>query len=123
MKRTLGPIGALLALLLIVAIPTPAARATDDVDFELYYGTGNNLYIEMESPTAGAIIFFTLGINYQGYLADPTHTGSTPGYGTSRYYGRVPISYGSTFYFAAVAWTEAGGDSSVTYYEQHNPNW
>lgn len=115
-------IGALSALLLYVAFPTHA-QATDDVDFELYYGTGNNLYIEMDTPTPGAIIFFTLGINYQGYLADPTHNGSTPGYGTSRYYGRVPISYGSTFYFAAVAWTPDGGDSSVTYCEQHNPNW
>jgi hypothetical protein len=123
MKRTIGAIGVLLTLLLIIALPASTVRATDDVDFELYYGTGNSLYIEMETPTPGAIIFFTLGVNYQGYLADPTHVGSTPGYGTTRYYGRVPISYGSTFYFSAVAWTEAGGDSSVTYCEQHNPNW
>ena len=121
MKKAPLLTGALLALLIYVAFPS-AAQATDDVTFDLYYGTGHNLYIEMES-NPGAIIFFTLGVDYQGYLADPTHNGSTPGYGTSRYYGMVPISYGSTFYFAAVAWTESEGDSGVTYYEQHNPNW
>src|ERR1700731_4361090 len=121
MKKAPLLTGALLALLVYVAFPS-SAQATDDVTFDLYYGTGNNLYIEMESEP-GAIIFFTRGKNYQGYPADPTHNGSTPGYGTSRYYGMVPISYGSTFYFAAVAWTESGGGSDVTYCEQHNPNW
>ena len=122
MKKAPLLTGALLALLVYVAFPS-SAQATDDVTFDLYYGTGNNLYIEMDTDTPGAIIFFTLGINGQGYPADPTHNGSTPGYGTSRYYGMVPISYGSTFYFAAVAWTESEGDSNVTYCEQHNPNW
>ncbi|MFZ1220750.1 MAG: hypothetical protein WAO00_15760 [Chthoniobacterales bacterium] len=122
MKKASLLTGALLAFLIYVAFPS-AAQATDDVSFELYYGSGNNLYVEMDSATPGATIFFTLGINGQGYRPDPTHSGSTPGYGTSVYYGMVPVSYGSTFYFAAVAWTESGGDSDVTYYEQHNPNW
>ena len=121
MKRTIGPIGAVLALLLILAIPTPTARATDCVIFELYYGPPPQLYIEMESLTEGAIIFYTVGTT--GYAADPTHNGSTPGTGTIRYTGQTGVPYGQTRYYAAVAWTPEGGDSDVTYWEQHNPNW
>ena len=120
MKKAPLLTGALLALLVYVAFPS-SAQATDDVTFDLYYGTGNNLYEELDTTTTGAIIFFT--VSSSGYPADPTHDGSTPGPGTIHYYGRVPIPYGQTYYFAAVAWTSDGGDSDVTYEEQHNPNW
>jgi hypothetical protein len=121
MKRTIGPIGALLALLFVIAIPTPSAQGTDEVYFELYYGSPPQLYIEMETTTQGAIIFYTVGWN--GYAGNPTHNGSTPGSGTYVFHNQVGVPYGQTRYYAAVAWTQAEGDSGVEYYEQHNPNW
>lgn len=120
MKRTIGSIGALLALLLVISIPTPSARATDCVIFELYYGSPPQLYVSMETDTPGAIIFYTVG--WLGYAGDPTHNGSTPGSGTYVYSGSAGVPYGSTRYYSAVAWTQAEGDSDVMYYDQHNPN-
>src|ERR1700694_5987833 len=108
MKKPLIIIWALLALLVFVAFPSSArADQCDDVTFDLYYGIGNNLYEELDTATAGATIFFT--VSSSGYPADPTHNGGTPGSGTIHYYGRVPIPYGQTYYFAAVAY-KAGYD-------------
>lgn len=111
----------LLTLLVFLAFPSSSARATDEVMFELYYGPPPQLYIEMETETEGAIIFYTVGWN--GYMPDPTHNGSTPGSGTYVFHNQVGVPYGQTRYYAAVAWTPTEGDSGVTYWEQHNPNW
>jgi hypothetical protein len=110
-------IGVVLALL-FVAFPS-SAQATAPVQFVVQYDTG--VYVKMQTSTPGATIFYTMGLNDQGWLADPTHNGSSPISPTMIYSGRIPIAYGYTYYFAAVAWTAAGGDSEVTYWEQENP--
>lgn len=113
-------VGAVLALFVFGAFPS-SAQATDPVFFHTKYGTGTNLSVQMTSSTPGAIIFFTMGSNGQGYLDDPTHNGSTPINPTVLYYGPVSVPYSQVRYFAALAWTPSGGDSEVTYWEQPNP--
>ncbi len=76
-----------------------------------HYGPPPQLYIEMETTTPGAIIFYTVGWN--GYAGAPTHNGSTPGSGTYVFHNQVGVPYGQTRYYAAVAWTQAEGDSGV----------
>ena len=78
------------------------------------HGPPPQLYIEMETTTPGAIIFYTVGWN--GYAGAPTHNGSTPGSGTDVFHNQVGVPYGQTRYYAAVAWTQAEGDSGVEYY-------
>lgn len=122
MKKKSVPslIGAVMALFVFVAFPK-SAQATDPVYFQTILGTGTNMWVRMTSSTPGATIFFTMGSNGQGYLADPTHNGSTPYSPALTYQGQVPIPYNQIRYFAAVAWTASEGDSEVTYWEQGNP--
>lgn len=119
-------IGAL-ALFVLVAFPTASARADacDDVYFELYYGTGNDISLELsvDNPT-GATIFYTCTFNtYNNYT--PTHSGTTPGAHTSYFSSgsKIHIPYGSTIYINALAWKSGWDDSGVGSAEQHNPNW
>jgi hypothetical protein len=108
-------IGVALALLFI-AFPS-SAKATSPVEFVVQYTAG--VYVKMQ--TSNGMIFYTMGVDEEGYPADPTHNGSTPIYPAIIYSTRIPVNYGSTYYFAAVAWTAPGGDSEVTYWEQQNP--
>jgi hypothetical protein len=121
-------IGALLALIVFVSLPTTllAIVCTPAYDpyCELYYGTGTNLFLELgtDCPT-GATIFYTKTIN-QYNSTDPTHTGTTPGPSTySCAIGtKIGIPYGSTIYIRSLAWRSDTIDSGVTACEQHNPN-
>lgn len=70
--------------------------------FHTKYGTDTNLSVQMTSSTPGAIIFFTMGSNGQGYLDDRTHNGSTPINPTVLYYGPVSVPYSQVRYFAAL---------------------
>lgn len=120
-------IGAL-ALFVLVALPSSSARAAacDDVYFELYYGVGNDLSLEVavDNPT-GATIFYTMTLNqYNDYI--PTHSGTTCGAHTSKFASgsKIHIPYGSTMYINAIAWKSGWDDSeNVSSAEQHNPNW
>lgn len=122
-------IGALLALLVFVSLPSSvlAIPFCDDVTIELYYGTGNDLALELEcaNPT-GATIFYTVTFNTpNNYI--PTHTGTTCGPHTSKFASgsKIHIPYGSTIYINAIAW-KAGSwadSENVSSAEQHNPNW
>lgn len=117
-----------MALLVFVALPSsvlanPCGTPCDPY-CELYYGTGTNLFLELETESpANAIIFYTKTFN-QPNTVDPTHTGSTPNSGTfSCANGTlIPIPYGSTMYIRAIAWRSDLGDSGVTACDQHNPN-
>lgn len=127
-KSALLPsIGAFLALLLLVALPTPTARASqgqcDDVDIEWYYGGRNQIYFEVEVGD-GCDIYLTTSINNPSF-PDPSRYGYEPVYPTikvssgSTFY----IPYGSTMYMKAFAfkpnWTQS---VNLSYAEQHNPN-
>jgi hypothetical protein len=122
-------IGVLMALFAFVVFPT-SARADngpcDDVYFELYYGTGNDISLEVavDNPT-GATIFYTCTFNTpNNYI--PTHTGTTPGAHTNYFASgsKIHIPYGSTIYINAIAWKSGWSDSeNVSSGEQHNPNW
>ena len=124
----LRSIGVLMALLL-VALPnsilaTPCPGCCEPY-CELYYGTGNNLYLELETEyPSDATIFYTKTINQYNY-DDPCHNGSTPCSGTySCPNGTlIPVPYGSTIYIRALAYKSGLDDSPVTACEQHNPNW
>lgn len=128
-KSALLPsIGAFLALLLLVALPSPTAHASQgqcpDVDIEWYYGGGNQIYFELEVGS-GCDIYVTNSINNPSF-AYPSRSGATPVYPTikvasgSTFY----IPYGSTMYIRAFAykplWTQSVNLSEA---EQHNPNW
>lgn len=120
-------IGAL-ALFVLVALPTSSARATecDDVYFELYYGVGNDIALEVsvDNPT-GATIFYTMTFNQPNNYT-PTHSGTTCGAHTSKFASgsKIHIPYGSTIYISAIAWKSGWDDSpDVSSEEQHNPNW
>jgi hypothetical protein len=125
-SHLLTSIGAL-ALFVLVAFASSSARADacDDPYFELYYGVGNDLSLEVatDNPT-GATIFYTMTLNqYNNYT--PTHTGTTCGPNTSKFASgsKIHIPYGSTMYINALAWKSGWDDSGVTSAEQHNPNW
>ena len=124
----LRSIGALVALLVFVALPNSVLADNgpcDDVYFELYYGTGTDLALEVvvDNPT-GATIFYTVTFNHLN-TTDPTHSGATPGTGTSYFASgsKIHIPYGQTLYIRAIAWKSGWQDSvDVTSAEQPNPN-
>lgn len=121
----LRSIGVLLALLVFVSLPTyvlAICGICDDVSLELYYGTGRNLYIEVEcpNPTGADIYFTTNGVT-------PTHDGDgNPGPSTLKVASGtlVPIAYGTTIHILAIAdkgycWLDSENVSEIY---QHNPN-
>lgn len=121
----LHAIRVLLALVVLVTFPSSPALAVpycDDVYFETYYGSGTQLFIEVECPSyPGAYIFWTSN------GTTPTHNGATP---TGPYTSRclsgtlIPIAYNTTLCVTAIAWQNGVcGDSYVQEYCQHNPNW
>jgi|GEM_PF-6158929 len=121
-------IGVLLALLVFVSLPSSVLADNgpcDDVYFELYYGIGHDLALEVsvDNPT-GATIFYTVTFNtYNNYT--PTHSGTTPGPHTSYFASgsKIHIPYGSTMYINAIAWKSTWSDSvDVSSAEQPNPN-
>jgi hypothetical protein len=123
----LPSIGALLALLLFVALPTPSAHASQgqcpDVDISWYYAGGNQIYFEVEVGS-GCDIYVTNSVDNPNF-AWPSRSGATPIYPTikvasgSTFY----IPYGHTMYIRAFAWKPAWTQSvNITTDEQHNPN-
>jgi hypothetical protein len=121
-------IGALLALLVFVSLPTSllAVCNTADPTCELYYGTGHNLFLELETACpANATIFFISSIDQpipgNSY---PCHNGPTPCSGTSTVASgtKVSIPYGHTLYIRMLAWRSDSGDSGIVDCDQHNPN-
>jgi hypothetical protein len=121
-------IGALLALLVFVSLPSSllAVPFSDDVIYELYYGIDTDLALELVCPNpTGATIFYTVTFNQENNYT-PTHTGTTCGPHTSKFASgsKLHIPFGSTMYVNAIAWKAVGyGDSEhVTSAEQHNPN-
>jgi hypothetical protein len=103
-KSPLFPsIGALLALLVFVTLPTSTALAAcgtvDDVDISFGYGGPTGVQVTMTCAyPAGAIIFYTVN------GPNPTHSGSTPGPGTYIYSGPVSVPYGHCIDFSVRAW-------------------
>jgi hypothetical protein len=126
-KSALLPsIGALLALLLFVALPSPA-RANlgqcPDVDIEWYYGGGNQIYFELVVGD-GCDIYVTNSVNNPNF-AYPSRSGATPISPTikvasgSTFY----VPYGSTMYIRAFAFKPLWSQSvNLSEAEQHNPN-
>jgi hypothetical protein len=122
-------IGALLALLVLTALPTSllAVCYTADPVCELYYGTGHNLFLELESdcPPSGVIIFYISSIDQPipGNI-NPCHNGVTPCSGTSWVANgtKLSIPYGHTLYIRMLAWRSDSGDSGIVDCDQHNPN-
>ena len=127
-KSALLPsIGALLALLLFVALPSSTARASQgqcgDVDIYWVYAGGNQIYFEVEVGD-GCDIYVTTSINNPNFPW-PSRSGATPISPTvkvaseSRFY----IPYNSTMYIRAFAYKPAWTQSvNTTSDEQHNPN-
>jgi len=123
-------IGALLALLVLVALPSsvlasPCENICDPI-CELYYGTGHNLSLEVESIyPANTTIFFISSLD-QPLPANslPCHVGTNPCPGTVAVPSgtKVPIQYGHTLYIRSIAWRSDKGDSGVSDCDQHNPN-
>jgi hypothetical protein len=120
-------IGALLALLVFISLPSSALadNTCSDVGFELYYGTGTDLALELEcdNPT-DATIFYTVTFNQENNYP-PLHTDTTCGAHTSKFANgsKIHIPYGSTIYINAIAWKSGWRDSAnVSSAEQHNPN-
>ena len=122
--------GIFLAVLLSFALASPDALAVcgqcDDVTFELYYGSGTTLALEMECayPT-GAYIFYTVTWNTPNNLTPTRDSAGNPGSNTYK----VPsgtllyIPYGDTAYVNAFAWKSCYYNSiNITSAEQHNPN-
>lgn len=120
-------IGVLLALLVFAALPATLLAncgTADDPYCELVYGPGNSLYLKLVCPNpTGATIFFTYTLDTPN-TTDPTHSGSTPGSGTSACASGtlIPIPYGHTIYIRAICWKSCWSDSGVVACEQHNPN-
>ena len=127
-KSALLPsIGALLALLVFVALPSSTARAAQgqcpDVDIYWVYAGGNQIYFEVEVGS-GCDIYVTNSINNPNF-AYPSRSGATPIYPTikvasgSTFY----IPYGSTMYIRAFAFKPLWAQSvNLSSDEQHNPN-
>jgi|ERR1043166_1858311 hypothetical protein len=121
-------IGVLLALLVFTALPAPLLAEVCGTCHEpqcgLYYGSGTNLYLELETdcPTA-ATIFYTKTINTPNNT-DPCHVGANPCVGTYSCPNGTLLSipYGSTMYIRALAYKSGLVDSGVTACDQHNPN-
>ena len=121
------PIGALLALLLFVALPSSTARASDgqcaDVDIYWEYGPGTQIYFEVEVGD-GCDIYVTTSINNPNF-AWPSRSGATPISPTIKVASgsHFQIPYNSTMYIRAFAykpaWTQSVNTNSD---EQHNPN-
>jgi hypothetical protein len=122
----LPSIGALLALLLFVALPSPTVRAAQgqcgDVDISWYYAGGNLIYFEVEVGD-GCDIYVTTSID--SAAPTPSRSGATPISPTLK----VPtettfyIPYGHTMYIKAFAWKPLWGQSvNISEADQHNPN-
>jgi len=93
-KSVLLPsIGAFLALLVFVALPSPTARASQgqcpDVDIYWTYGGFHQIYFTVEVGS-GCDIYVTTGIDT--VPVDPSRSGATPVSPT------VKVASGSTFY-------------------------
>jgi hypothetical protein len=114
-------IGALLALLVFVTLPSSTALANcgQCADVSVYYEydgpTGIQVVMYVASPSGATIFYTTNGSN-------PTHTGATPDTNTMIYYGPIPIPYGQCRNFRARAWKYCYYDSvNITYLTVCNP--
>jgi hypothetical protein len=124
-------IGVLLALLVFVSLPTSILASpcpgTCDPACELYYGTGHNLSLELETIyPSNATIFFISSVDQPiPATSNPCHDANgVPCQGTSAVANgtQVPIPYGHTLYIKMLAWRIDKGDSGIVECEQHNPN-
>jgi len=123
----LPSIGALLALLLFVALPSPTARATlgqcPDVDIYWEYGPGTQIFFEVEVGS-GCDIYVTTSINNPSF-PDPSRSGATPISPTIKVASgsTFQIPYGSTMYIKAFAFKPLWSQSlNLSYDSQSNPN-
>ncbi len=103
-------IGALLALLVFVTLPSSTALANcgQCADVEVYYEYAGPTGIQVEMVCkypAGAIIFYTTD------GSTPTHSGSTPGANTFIYSGPIPVPYWHCIHIKARAWKYCYYDS------------
>ncbi len=123
-------IGALLALLMFVSLPGFVLAApcpgTCDPACELYYGTGTQLFLELETIyPSNATIFFISSTQPIPPNTNPCHDpNGNPCPGTSAVANgtKVPIPYGHTLYIRMLAWRIDKGDSGIVDCDQHNPN-
>jgi len=124
-------IGAVLALLLFVALPSPTARAVQgqcpDVDIYWEYGPGTQLFFEVEVGS-GCDIYVTTSINNPSFPdpsrniplhpADPVSPTVKVASGST-----FQIPFGSTMYIKAFAFKPLWAQSvNLSYDEQSNPN-
>lgn len=126
----LRSIGVVLALLMFVALPTSVLAAPCnhccDPTCELYYGTGTQLFLELETsyPT-NATIFFISSYSPIPPGVVPCHDpfgNPCPGTGAVANGTKLPIPYGYTLYVRMLAWRIDKGDSGIVDCDQHNPN-
>lgn len=128
-KSALLPsIGALLALLLFVALPCSTARASDgqcgDVDIYWEYGPGTQIFFELEVEPSDCVLYVTTSINNPSF-ADPSRSGATPisPTFTCASGSHIQIPYGYTLYVKAFAWKDRWTQSvNLSSDGQHNPN-
>jgi len=126
-KSVLLPsIGAFLALLVFVALPSPTAHASQgqcpDVDISWYYGGGTIIYFEVEVGN-GCDIYVTTGVDTSP--VDPSRSGATAVYPTIKVASGATfgVPYQHTLYIKAFAfkplWTQSVNLSEA---DVHNPN-
>lgn len=128
-KSALLPsIGALLALLVFIALPHPTARASDgqcgDVEIYWEYGPGTQIYYELTVLPSDCLIYVTTTID-NASIPDPSRSGPTPISPTTTCASgsHIQIPYGHTMYIKAFAWKNRWTQSvNISSDEQHNPN-
>ena len=123
-------IGVLLALLLLVALPSSPAYAIPqcgDVSIAWYYYGSNGIAYELSVSPIECTIYVTTNLD-TGYPGNPSWLYTNPGQGnpispTFVLGGDIGIPYGHTLYIKAKAWQPGWAESrNVAYDEQHNPN-
>src|SRR5688572_32906972 len=101
-------LGCLLLLILgLIAFPNSSAHAVQcaEVTFE-ETGYPGTVYVSMYTETEGATIFFVHNYYQMPYGYYPSHTGSSPAYGTHVYNPSYPFVVMSNVngFFKAIAW-------------------
>jgi hypothetical protein len=120
--------GALLVLLVFIALPSSPARASQgqcgDVDIYWEYGGMNQIFFELEVEPSDCVLYVTTTIDNPN-IVDPSRSGATPISPTftcssgSTFY----IPYGHTMRIKAFAWKANWTQSvNISSDEQHNPN-
>ena len=110
---------ALVATIILTSFPPSSARADQvaSVDISDDSPHPGHATITMSTATSGATIFYT--VSHFSSPPDPTHTGTTPGPGTTKYYNAWTVPYmagiNSVWYIKAIAYKAGLTDSDVSF--------